>query len=100
MATYFQRSCPKCDGYLGAGIVVADNWRRPCRRFRRPSALQQSSPFWCGGNSQVRTLYYAKGFCDQFVRAKVVLLHVGFAVGVMFERCLPLITSRWSAEIC
>ena len=47
--------------------------------------LHRSNPalFGAGVIARVRTLYYAKGFCDQFVRAKVVFLHVGFAVGVM-----------------
>ena len=36
--------------------------------------------------ARVRTLYHAKGFCDQFVRAKVVLLHVRFAVGIVLRK--------------
>jgi hypothetical protein len=34
----------------------------------------------------MRTLYQAEGFCDQFIRAKVVFLHVGFTVGVMLGK--------------
>jgi hypothetical protein len=34
----------------------------------------------------MRTLYHAKGFCDQFVWAKVVFLHVGFTLGVVLRK--------------
>src|SRR5215831_8838569 len=49
------------------------------------NGLHRGNPFVLAirVKAAARTLYHAKGFCDEFVRAKVVFLHVGFTVGVV-----------------